>query len=72
MLAKNLRTPQDARPAALLLTTIASKLPPTKCVHRSVTIGAIYVCTFSFSALKSYTLPFRLLQSIFRTSAVEK
>ncbi len=25
-----------------------------KCVHTNVTIGAIYVCTFHFCALKSY------------------
>lgn len=25
-----------------------------KCVHTNVTIGAIYVCTFRFCALKSY------------------
>jgi hypothetical protein len=39
----------------------ASKPAPTfaswrhkKCVHTNVTIGAIYVCTFCFHALKSY------------------
>ncbi|PTR21438.1 hypothetical protein C8K63_11361 [Pseudomonas sp. GV085] len=44
-----------------VLGFIASRLAPTvlsaaskKCVHRNVTIGAIYVCTFSFSAPKSY------------------
>jgi hypothetical protein len=28
-----------------------------KCVHRNVTIGAIYVCTFRFCAPKSYIPP---------------
>lgn len=33
-----------------------------KCVHTNVTIGAIYVCTFRFCALKSYiTLQKRIL-----------
>jgi hypothetical protein len=45
------------------LRFIASKLAPTgsattlrKCVHTNVTIGAICVCTFHFSAPKSYIL----------------
>ena len=45
------------------LSFFASKLVPTglshphKCVHTNVTLGAIYVCTFRFYALKSYIHP---------------
>jgi hypothetical protein len=60
----NPRTQRGIRDPALSLTTIASRLAPTvfsavhkKCVHRNVTIGAIYVCTFCFRAPKSYIPP---------------
>jgi hypothetical protein len=53
----NPRTQRGIWHPALSLTTIASKLAPTKCVHMNVTIGAIYVCTFRFCAPKSYIPP---------------
>ena len=61
-----------------VLGFIASRLAPTggvtnqKCVHINVTISAIYVCTFSFRARKSYILPFRPPASTFPTKPVEK